>query len=76
MKLVITIVQDTEVTKFLNQLTTNGFSATKLASTGGFLKAGNTTLIIGVEDDKVDEILALAKGTTVFVLDVERFEKI
>ncbi|NLM25441.1 MAG: hypothetical protein GX208_04920 [Firmicutes bacterium] len=53
MKLLITIVQDPDVQPLLEKLTENGLSATKLASTGGFLKAGNTTLLIGVTDDKV-----------------------
>jgi len=75
-KLVITIIQDTEVTQMLNRLTDNGFSATKLASTGGFLKAGNTTLLIGVEDHKLEKVLELLKGAAVFVLNVERFERI
>ena len=36
-----------------------GFGVTKLATTGGFLRAGNTTLISGVEDDKLDGALAI-----------------
>jgi uncharacterized protein YaaQ len=75
-KLVITIIQDTEVTQKLNTLTENGFSATKLASTGGFLKAGNTTLLIGVDDHKLESLMQLLEGATVFVLNVERFERI
>lgn len=78
MKLVITIVQDNVANQVLGKLTTAGFGATKLASTGGFLKTGNTTLIIGVEDTKVSSVLELLhdSGATVFVLDVERFERI
>ncbi len=76
MKLAIVIIQDTEVAEILNKLTVNGFSATKLASTGGFLKTGNTTLIIGTDDQRVGQLLELLTGATVFVLDVERFERI
>ncbi len=103
MKLLITIVQDQDVQALLEGLTESGFSATKLASTGGFLKGGNTTLIVGVEDEKVPEVLDIighrckkrskepsnlrfpfnrgpkaiqVEGATVFILDVERFERI
>jgi uncharacterized protein YaaQ len=38
------------------QLVKEGFQVTKLASTGGFLKKGNTTFIIGIDDDKVDVV--------------------
>jgi uncharacterized protein YaaQ len=75
-KLAIVIIEDTQVAEALNKLTANGFSATKLASTGGFLKTGNTTLIIGTDDQRVGQLLELLTRATVFVLDVERFERI
>lgn len=59
MKLIITIVQDQDVNKLLGVLTENGYSATKLASSGGFLRQGNTTLLIGVDDEKVTELTSL-----------------
>ncbi len=55
MKLIIAIVQDEDSSKLLSKLMKAGFSATKLATTGGFLKAGNTTLLLGVEDEKMHE---------------------
>ena len=45
----------------LSQISRAGFYATKLSTTGGFLKAGNLTLLMGVEDEKLDELLALLK---------------
>ena len=88
-------------------LTKGGFSVTKLATTGGFLMSGNTTFIIGVNDDKVDEVIEIigkhskkrkqmvpstasygmgmytsfpvevtVGGATLFVLDVEQFQKL
>ena len=57
MKLIIAIVQDQDVSSLIDDLTENEFSVTKLASTGGFLKSGNTTLLIGVEDENVDHVL-------------------
>lgn len=53
MKLIFSIVQDEDASRLVSNLMNEGFGVTKLATTGGFLRAGNTTLIIGVEDDKV-----------------------
>ncbi|WML36487.1 cyclic-di-AMP receptor [Clostridium sp. OS1-26] len=58
MKLVIAIVQDEDSGKLIDVLTEAGFRVTKLATTGGFLKAGNTTLIIGVEEELVNNVLS------------------
>jgi len=57
MKLIIAIVQDEDSSRLLNSLMNKGFGVTKLATTGGFLKAGNTTLMIGVEDEKVPDAI-------------------
>ena len=107
MKLIYAIVSNDDSSAVSSALTKVGFFATKLSSTGGFLMAGNMTLLIGTEDDKVDECLSLiascAKqrkevvpstasygigvttayplevtvgGATVFVTNVERFEKL
>lgn len=57
MKLIIAIVQDEDSHKLMNKLTEEGFSFTKLATTGGFLRSGNTTLLIGIEEDKVDAVI-------------------
>lgn len=59
MKLIIAIVQDDFSSKVIKSLTNNKYRTTKLSSTGGFLKSGNTTLLIGVEDHKVDEVVKL-----------------
>ncbi|WP_234124581.1 cyclic-di-AMP receptor [Clostridium hydrogenum] len=57
MKLIIVIVQDDDAGDLIDILTDGGFRVTKLATTGGFLKAGNTTLIIGVEEKDVDKVI-------------------
>lgn len=57
MKLVVAIVQDQDASSLVEDLTDKDFRVTKLASTGGFLKAGNTTLLSGVEDDKVADVI-------------------
>ena len=56
MKLVVAVVQDKDSHRLSQALVKEGFRATKLASTGGFLREGNTTFLIGVEDDKVEAV--------------------
>ena len=57
MKLIIAIVQDEDASRLVNQLMKAGIGVTKLATTGGFLRAGNTTLLIGVDDAKLQGTL-------------------
>ena len=59
MKLVVAIVQDEDASRLVSQLMKNGFGVTKLATTGGFLRAGNTTLLIGVDDDKLSSVMEI-----------------
>ena len=54
MKLIIAIVQDEDASRLVSSLMNEGYSATKLATTGGFLRAGNTTLLLGVDEDRFD----------------------
>lgn len=61
MKLIIAIVQDDDSGDLVGTLTELGFRVTKLATTGGFLKAGNTTLMIGVEEQNVDRVISQIK---------------
>ena len=61
MKLVFAIVHDDDGPKVMDELNRNGFSVTKLCSTGGFLRAGNTTLIVGVTEDKLDDVIRIIK---------------
>ena len=62
MKLLIAIVQNQDAGKVTHALNNEGFTVTKLASTGGFLRAGNTTLLMGVEDKKVEEVLKIIEN--------------
>ena len=59
MKLIICIVQDQDSSALIDELMEKDFRITKLASTGGFLRAGNTTLLTGVEDHEVDQVLKI-----------------
>ncbi len=52
MKLIIAIVQDEDAARLVSNLMNEGYSVTKLATTGGFLRAGNTTLLLGVDEEK------------------------
>lgn len=109
MKLVYAIVHDEDGPKVMEELNKSGFSVTKLCSSGGFLKAGNTTLLVGIEEESLETVIDVIKkksksrkqiinssmtpngmggmfipypvevvvgGATIFVLDVERFEKV
>jgi uncharacterized protein YaaQ len=57
MKLILAIVSSDDSSVVSAALTKAGFSVTKLATTGGFLMSGNTTFIIGTDDEKVDEVI-------------------
>ena len=59
MKLVIAIVNNDDCHTVLDEITREGFSATKLSTSGGFLRAGNATLLIGVEEDKLEHLLEI-----------------
>ena len=59
MKLMIAIVQDEDAGKLIGELMDQNFGVTKLATTGGFLKSGNTTLLIGIDESRYDECLAI-----------------
>ena len=73
MKLIIAIVQDEDSGRLISALMKEGYGVTKLATTGGFLKSGNTTFLIGLDDSLVDtaieEIRSHAKKRTQVVQD-------
>ena len=109
MKLILAIVHDEDGNKVMGELNRQGFSVTKLATTGGFLKSGNMTLLVGTSEQNVQTVVDIIKnasetrkqvvstpvpmsgmgigytpypveveigGATIFVVDVERFEKV
>ena len=108
MKLILSIVNSDDARPLLKVLSREGQRATMVSTTGGFLREGNSTILIGVEDEQMDAVLSIIKencqsrkqfvnplppimepgelympapveievgGATVFVLDVERFER-
>jgi uncharacterized protein YaaQ len=105
MKLIYIIVRNNDSGQVTGSLNKKGFYVTKMASTGGFLREGNTTLLVGTDETKVDEVISIVKkecgsrkqvftnmmgpgefpamntvitvgGATIFVMDVEHYEKI
>jgi len=87
MKLIIAIVRDIDDSAVINQLISNNYRVTRMASTGGFLRRGNVTLLIGVDADQVDKVIDLIKNTcrqpesgehkaTVFIVDAPQFEQV
>ena len=61
MKLVIGIINSDDANDLLAEITKASFQATKLSTSGGFLKMGNVTVLVGVEDDKVQEVVEIFK---------------
>lgn len=62
MKMIVAVVRDEYVPSLTEKLTRKGFGATKLASTGGFLRAGNTTFLIGVPAAQLEDALATIRS--------------
>lgn len=61
MKLLIAIVQDQDAPGLIDVVTESDFRVTRLATSGGFLKAGNTTLLMGVDEERIEELLEIIK---------------
>ncbi|HVU13218.1 MAG TPA: cyclic-di-AMP receptor [Phototrophicaceae bacterium] len=59
MKLIVAIVDDSDVTEVLTALTGQRFSVTRVSSTGGLLSSGNSTLLIGVDEKNVPEVMSV-----------------
>lgn len=88
MKMIVGIIRDEDGEAVLQALVDKGFRVTRIASTGGFLRRGMTTLIVGVDDEQVDDALATVgencsisleptiRRATLFVLNVERFTQV
>ncbi|MBM4465861.1 MAG: hypothetical protein FJ014_09965 [Chloroflexi bacterium] len=103
MKLIAAMVQDEDVDELLGTLMETGCRATKIQTSGGFLRGSNNIVLIGVEKDRVEQVLKVLQthchsrtqtihpseasylsdsitvtigGATVFVWDVERYERL
>jgi len=60
-KMIIAVVHDHDAADLLEALTTAGFQTTKMASTGGFLREGNTTFMIGSDEEHIDEVVEIIR---------------
>lgn len=61
MKLIVAIVQDQFVAKVTRSLMEKKVRVTKLSSSGGFLNSGNTTLLIGTEENEMDDLIEIIR---------------
>ncbi len=61
-KLIIAVVQNEDADGVVDALLEKEFRATRLASTGGFLRRGNTTLMIGSDETEVDQVLDVIRA--------------
>lgn len=61
MKLVFAVIHNEDYQKVVEELNANSIGVTKLCSTGGFLKSGNTTLLIGVKEEMVETVIGIIK---------------
>ncbi len=86
MKMMIVIIKDNDADTLTQALTASNFRVTRVASTGGFLRSGNVTLLLGVEDNQVDAAIQVVKTSlppkanekraTLFVVPVNHFEQV
>ena len=80
MKLAVFVVDDSKADESVDALVAQGFRVTRLASTGGFLRRGNTTLLVGIEEHEVERARGLvhesAPGSLLITLDLERYERL
>ncbi|MCX6057566.1 MAG: cyclic-di-AMP receptor [Chloroflexi bacterium] len=86
MKMIIIIVQDNDADTLTQAFTAGNFRVTRVASTGGFMRSGVVTMLLGVEDAQVDEAINAArkalpsssekKRATLFVVPIHHFEQI
>jgi uncharacterized protein YaaQ len=80
MKLLIFVTDDAHADDTVDALVEQGLRVTRLATTGGFLRRGNTTLLVGVEDTQVERTLGIvrkaAPGSLALTMDLERYERL
>ena len=88
MKLMMALLKKKDCEPVMQALVEDDFRVTRVASTGGFLRQGNITLLIGTDEEKVESALEIIRNNvedadgleqvraTVFVLDVAQFEQL
>ena len=88
MKLIMAILRQRDCEAVIQALVEDDFRVTRVASTGGFLRQGNVTLLIGTDEERVDGALEIIRTktedsdrpeqtrATVFVLSVAQYEQL
>lgn len=88
MKMIVAVVIDIKSDEVSSALLEASYRITKLASTGGFLRGGTTTLMIGVEDQEVENALSIIRAqlspptdndspqATIYVLNVKDVRRV
>lgn len=86
MKMIIVIIKDNDADTLTQSFTANSFRVTRVASTGGFMRKGVVTMLLGVEDTQVDVAIQVVrdalpssgdkKRATLFVVPVQHFEQV
>lgn len=64
MKIIFSIINKEDVNKIVDILISNQYNVTKLCSTGGFLRSGNSTLVIGIDDNEVESVIEIIRNNT------------
>lgn len=62
LKLIVTIVSDSDAERLIQKLVSQGYPATRIGGSGGFLRRGTSTILSGVEASDVDPVLALIRS--------------
>ena len=86
MKMIIVIVKYHDADTLTQALTAGSFRVTRVASTGGFLRSGVVTMLLGVDDERVDAAMQTIrealppkpdeKRATIFVVPVQKYEQV
>ncbi|MHB0857238.1 MAG: cyclic-di-AMP receptor [Anaerolineae bacterium] len=60
-KLVVSIVHTDDADQLTSALRDAGFSSTKISTTGGFLREGNATILVGTEEENIPRVLEIVR---------------
>ncbi len=63
MKIILAVIRDSDETRVVEEMVNLSIRVTRMASTGGFLRRGNVTLMIGVEEERLERVADLIRKT-------------
>ncbi|MGO1581378.1 MAG: cyclic-di-AMP receptor [Peptoniphilaceae bacterium] len=64
MKMIIAIIQDKFIDKLMDRFLDEEIYVTKVSTSGGFFKSGNTTLLVGADESELDHIDSIFREVT------------